>query len=176
AARTYIINHMLNQENTSVSDIESDQVYKDESELREMWGDKFHENMEKLSKAVQATKGKIITYEGKPITAAYFSTSNGFTENSEDYWEHELPYLRSVSSPWDEQSPKFKEQFIFPIGEVEKALDLTINPDSSFHLTRTDSGRVSELTIVGKSFTGREIREKLSLPSSDFSIKKNDDH
>lgn len=176
AARTYIINHMLNQENTSISDVETDQVYKDEDELRKLWGENFYTNMEKLREAVLATEGQIITYEGKPITAAYFSTSNGFTENSEDYWEHELPYLRSVSSPWDEDSPRFKEQFIFPITEIEAKLDIKVTKDTSFKITRTKSGRVSEVIIANNSFTGREIRESLSLPSSDFSIKKNAEH
>lgn len=176
AARTYIINYMMNENNASISDIETDQVYKDEDELRELWGESFYANMDKLKEAVLSTKGKIISYEDRPITAAYFSTSNGFTEDSEKYWEHELPYLRSVASPWDEQSPKFKEQFIFPIEEVGEKLKLSLRKDTPITINRTESGRVAELIIDETTFTGREVREKLSLPSSDFSIKKNDEH
>lgn len=176
AARTYIINHMINQENVSISDIETDQVYKDEKELRELWGENYYKNIDKLKEAVLSTEGQIITYENLPITAAYFSTSNGFTEDSEKYWEHELPYLRSVESPWDADSPKFKEQFIFPRTEVGEKLKVTLTKDTPFTIQRTESGRVAEIAIGQTVLTGREVREKLSLPSSDFSIKKNDEH
>lgn len=176
AARTYIINHLLHQKATNVTDLENDQVYKDEQELRKLWGENYHENMEKLMEAVKATEGKIITYNNQPITAAYFSTSNGYTENSEDYWEQELPYLRSVPSPWDEDSPKYKEQAIFSINELAKILNIDITDETEINLSRTESNRVKKVTIGDQEFSGREIREKLSLPSSDFSIKKNEEH
>jgi len=176
AARTYIIDHLLHDQDSEVLDDESDQVYKNEEELRKIWGKNFHENMEKLQQAVQATKGKIITYNNEPITAAYFSTSNGYTENSEDYWEQELPYLRSVESPWDKDSPKFTDQTIYPRNEIESKLGITIPNNAVFEISRTNSNRVAYVTIDKEKFTGREIREKLSLPSSDFTIKQNEDY
>ena len=57
--------------------------------------------MAKIDRAVNETKDKILTYEHEPINATFFSTSNGYTENSEDYWPFKSPYLRSVPSPWD---------------------------------------------------------------------------
>src|SRR5699024_1238993 len=104
-ARTYIVSHLLHQEETNISDTTDHQVYRNEEELRELWGDDFQHKMGKLTEAVAATKGEILTYNEWPITASYFSTSNGYTENSEDYWEEDIPYLRSVPSPWDEDSP-----------------------------------------------------------------------
>ena len=176
AARTYIIDHILHKKDAEILDDENDQVYKNEEELREIWGKDFHKNIEKLQKAVQATKGKIITYHNQPITAAYFSTSNGYTENSEDYWEQELPYLRSVESPWDKQSPKFTEQTIYPRKEIEQKLNITVPKNAVFEISRTNSNRVKQVEVNGEKLTGREIREKLSLPSSDFSIKQNDEY
>lgn len=181
AARTYIVNHLLtkaNQENVSVSDTTSDQVYKDEEELRKAWGSNYHEKLKKLTDAVYATEGKIITYQNAPIFPAYFSTSNGFTENSEDYWGNELPYLRSVKSEWDEVSPKFLDQRTFTTEEVAQKLNVGLPKGAaiSLEIIRTQSERVSELKIADHSFTGREIREKLDLQSSDFEIEQNNGH
>src|SRR5690625_3830835 len=89
AARTYIVNHLLHQNEDNDSDITdstSHQVYKNEQELREQWGSEFNEKMEKLKMAVETTEGEILTYNEKPNTAAYFSTSNGFMEITKDYW------------------------------------------------------------------------------------------
>lgn len=50
------------------------------------------------TEAVEATKGQIITYEGEPIEAYFFSTSCGFTSGIE-IWnsKKEAPYLRAIS-------------------------------------------------------------------------------
>lgn len=181
AARTYIVNHLMYQsehDSAEITDTVQHQVYKDEEELRKQWGQKYHENMERLTEAVHATKGQIITYNQQPITPAFFSTSNGYTENAEDYWENALPYLKSVASPWDVESPKYLNQQIFTIAEVEKALGITLPKDRSIdmEITRTESQRVKELHIAGHSFSGREVREKLGLPSSDFTIKQQQQH
>lgn len=181
AARTYIVNHLLYQNeeaNAHITDSTTHQVYKNEEELRKQWGSEYKEKLEKLQKAVESTKGEILTYNKQPITAAYFSTSNGYTENSEDYWDNEIPYLRSVESPWDKESPVFLDQEVFSIQEVEKALEITLPHNSSIpiELSRTDSQRVKQLKIFDHVFTGREVREKLALKSSDFTIKQNNDY
>lgn len=181
AARTYIVNHLLYQSESGSSDVTDTvdhQVYKDEEELRKQWGSEYNEKMSRLIEAVNATKGQIITYNDAPITPAFFSTSNGFTENSEDYWENELPYLKSVESPWDKESPKYLDQAVFKMADVEKALGITLPTDRplTIEMSRTESQRVKELNIEGHTFSGREVREKLDLQSSDFSIKQNNDH
>lgn len=181
AARTYIVNYLLlhqDDSNSNITDTTLHQVYKNETELQEQWGAKYHANMQKLTEAVESTKGQIITYQEQPITAAYFSTSNGYTENSEDYWENEIPYLRSVESPWDEDSPMFLDQEIFTIEEVETALGVTLpkNTTIPIEITRTNSNRVKQIHIGDHSFSGRDIREKLALKSNDFTIKQNHDH
>lgn len=181
AARTYIVNYLLHNESPedpNVTDGTEHQVYKNDEELRRQWGSDYQWKMEKLTEAVEATKGKILTYNNAPITPAYFSTSNGYTENSEDYWENEIPYLRSVESKWDEKSPEYLDQQILTIPEVAQALDIDL-PESTYismDVTRTNSQRVKELTIGDHTFSGREVREKLQLQSSDFSIEQKNNH
>lgn len=181
AARTYIVYHMLHQKNVGeshVTDTTADQVYKNEDELRELWGANYNQNMEKLTKAVMDTNGEIITNNHAPIFPAFFSTSNGYTENSEDYWKDELPHLRSVPSPWDKESPQFLNQETFTIKEIENALGIELPKENSFpiEVTRTEGKRVKQLVLADYEFTGREIREKLALKSSDFTIEQNNDH
>ncbi|QGH36331.1 stage II sporulation protein D [Gracilibacillus salitolerans] len=184
AARTFIVRFLM-QENkeelaggADVYDTIEHQVYKNTDELRQVWGSDYHWKIDKITEAVAATQGQIITYSNEPITASFFSTSNGYTENSEDYWEGELPYLRSVESPWDEEiSPKFFDQKIFTVADLEDKLNIDLsNSVEDFQLTRTESKRVETATIGGKTFSGRDIRDHLQLPSSDFTITSKDDH
>ncbi|WP_239984529.1 stage II sporulation protein D [Lentibacillus sediminis] len=181
AARTYIVNHKLYQDNSGefdVTDTTQHQVYKDEQQLRQTMDEDYTEHMNKVKQAVAATKGEILTYNSAPITPAFFSTSNGYTENSEDYWQNELPYLRSVESPWDKQSPKFLDQQVVSLKEAEEALEIDLPDDGAvaMELTRTESQRVDQLKIAGSTFSGRDVRERLGLQSSDFTIEQKNDH
>lgn len=184
AARTYVVNHLIHQEpgslpkESDVTDTVKHQVYKSDDELLAQWGTDYGWKMNKINKAVASTVGEIITYEDQPITPAFFSTSNGYTEDSEKYWANELPYLRSVESPWDKDSPKYLDQKILTEQQVEQALEVQVDASSDqlFELTRTDSNRVAEMTLGGKTFTGREVRESLELRSSDFQVEHKNDH
>ncbi|WP_238389586.1 stage II sporulation protein D [Virgibacillus sp. MSP4-1] len=181
AARTYIVKYVLNKEENQkqepITDTVQHQVYKSESELKEQWKGDFTWKMKKIKKAVKATRGEIITYKGNPITPSFFSTSNGYTENAEDYWQNPVPYLISVESPWDQQSPKFEDQKIVTIKEAEKALGINFSSNPVLKdIKRTSSNRVESIKIAGKNFTGREVREALGLRSSDFKIQHKNEH
>ncbi len=180
AARTYIVKQMLNEEKvgvpegSDVTDTENHQVYKNDDELRQQWGKEYEWRIKKIRRAVNETRGEIITYEGVPINATFFSTSNGRTENAGEVWANELPYLVSVESPWDTASPKFRGQKTFPAAEVERRLGVKIPAGKTVGqvLERTAGDRVGKIKIGGKVFTGREIREKLDLYSTDFTMER----
>ncbi|SFF76497.1 stage II sporulation protein D [Halobacillus alkaliphilus] len=181
AARTYITRHLLEDEAVSqeadVTDTVNHQVYKNDEELRAQWHDQYTSNMEKINTAVNETAGEIITYNQEPITAAFFSTSNGYTENAEDYWENEIPYLKSVESPWDQQSPKFADQKIIPISQVQTALGINFKGNvQNMTMTKTEGNRVDKVQVGDQTFSGRQIRETFELPSSDFSMQQKGDH
>ena len=178
AARTYITRHLVNGESISevadVTDTVTHQVYKSDQELRQLWQDAYASNMNKINEAVKATAGEIITYDREPITAAFFSTSNGYTENAEDYWENEIPYLRSVESPWDQQSPKFTDQRIITLEQLQA--NLGVSSIANTTMTKTEGNRVDQVQFGDQTYSGREIREAFDLPSSDFTIKQKGDH
>ncbi|WP_100374169.1 stage II sporulation protein D [Bacillus sp. FJAT-45037] len=175
-ARTYIVRQMLHPGDVElpgeamVTDTVTHQVYQSEAELREKWGSEFDLYYKRIQDAVLQTKGQVLTYEDEPITAAFFSTSNGYTENSEDYWPNPIPYLRSVESPWDQTSPRFTAEKVVPVAEVEQKLGVSLSQDGSVGAItdRTDGGRVAKVVVGGKEFSGRDIRDKLALDSSDF--------
>ncbi|WP_430790231.1 stage II sporulation protein D [Virgibacillus flavescens] len=181
AARTYIVSRMLHEpvsNESTVTDTVAHQVYKDEQDLRRLWGTDYDKKMNRIVKAVESTQGEILTFNGQPIDASFFSTSNGYTENSEEYWENEIPYLRSVKSPWDKESPKYLDQKTIPVTEVEEKLAITL-PDEktlSVEVSHTAGKRIDQIKIAGKTFSGRDVREKLELRSSDFTIEKKKDY
>ncbi|MEK5393701.1 stage II sporulation protein D [Margalitia sp. FSL K6-0131] len=176
-ARTFIVKQLMYGGNSSlpkgamVEDTTNFQVYQNMDELKKEWKDKYNQNIKKIRDAVEATAGQILTYNGSPITASFFSTSNGYTENSEDYWDQPVPYLKSVKSPWDISSPKFNFKEEIPVSEFENKLGVQLpNTGNVGTITsRTHGNRVRTVKIGGKQFTGREIREKLNLRSADFS-------
>lgn len=183
AARTYIVRNLLHPDTSKlpkgadVTDSTLHQVYNNTSELKERWGKKYTGNITKLKQAVRDTEGIIITYQGDPIDASFFSTSNGLTENSEDYWSASIPYLRSVPSPWDKDSPVFMETKKFTINELEAKIGVSIpNNEEIGEIQRTSSKRVSIVKISGKNITGKDFREFLGLKSTDFTLKREGSH
>lgn len=190
AARTYIVHRMVKQDFSNVpvdgawvTDTIAHQAYMTDEKLREQWNDpEYEQYMSKLNLAVMETQGIIATYDNQPINATFFSTSNGYTENSEDYWSNPIPYLRSVPSPWDEDlSPRFQETISLPYTEVYQKLGMnsaqpTVGSTEAVQILEyTEGKRIKTMTISNQTFTGREVREKLGLNSSQFEWKWNDD-
>jgi stage II sporulation protein D len=184
-SRTYIANRleknlsdMKKYQNAHVTDTVQHQVFQTDEELQKRWGSAYPEKMEKLEQAVRETTGKILTYNGNPIYAAFFSTSNGRTENSEDYFSHPYPYLRSVDSSWDKFSPKYEKKMTITIQEMVNRLQKktgkivavpAITTGKISILKRTEGQRINAIKIGDQTFSGREVRESLGLASSDFS-------
>ncbi|PYI51149.1 stage II sporulation protein D [Paenibacillus flagellatus] len=186
AARTYIVKRWMDGDTSQVpvqgalvTDTVAHQAYVTEEQMKRNWpGDEFAKRLDKLNRAVNETAGLIVTYQHKPIQAAFFSTSNGYTENSEDYWRDYIPYLRSVPSPWDKElSPKFTATTTMSVQEFAKRLGIGAIPASAGAgggmkvLATTAGHRVKTMSAGGKTFTGREVREKLELNSSQFTWK-----
>lgn len=168
ASRTFVYSRLLSVDNTT-----STQVYLSDDEIKASWGSQYDVYKEKVQTAIQQTKGEIITYEGECISALFYSCSNGKSENVENYFDGDpKSYLVSVDSPWDEKydSSFFREKQY----SLSQLNDLFGGFDYS-NIVHYPSGRVKSICIHGKTYSGRQIREKLQLASSDFTIEKNDD-
>lgn len=57
-------------------------------------------------------------YNGRLIQATYFAISCGNTNSSSDVWGGSLPYLQSVSSPYDKNVSGYKRTATFSQAEV----------------------------------------------------------
>jgi hypothetical protein len=55
----------------------------------------------RITEAVIATRGAIVTYDGAAVFTPYFSRSDGRTRNFNEVWNGSYPWLVSVSVPWD---------------------------------------------------------------------------
>ncbi len=173
AARTYTINK-IEQNKTreyDVVDTTNDQVYKDEEQLKEIWKEKYNENTKKLKQAIKDTNGEYLTYDGKPIHAFFFSTSSGKTENCKDVFGESLPYLVSVSSTWDENSPSYEGEL--NLTKEEFCNKLEINCDNiKIDIERNETNSIKNITINNKTIKGTDFRFKLGLKSTNIEIEE----
>ncbi|APQ61536.1 Amidase enhancer [Paenibacillus polymyxa] len=193
AARTFIARRLLADDTSGapagadVTDTVKHQAYISKAKLTREWGHSGKSaELAKIQQAVRDTKDTIMVYEGKPITASFFSTSNGYTENSEDVWAKAVPYLRSVSSPWDKQlAPRYTETVTLSRQSVFDRLGLSRTaivastgggrmPEIRI-LSKTEGHRIKKIEVGGSIFTGPEIRNKLGLRSAEFTWKAEGD-
>ncbi|HOK48652.1 MAG TPA: stage II sporulation protein D [Sedimentibacter sp.] len=142
----------------------------------------YDENWDKIESAVESTRGQILTYEGKIIEPLYHSTSGGRTENSEDVFSLAVPYLRSVESPYEGDSPKLNgsvkistSEFIEKIESVYGDMDIREdNLEEKILLGEvSEGGRIKTIIIDDKEISGREIRSLFNLNSTNFSFIQN---
>lgn len=176
AARSYALYHMNGKE-YDVTNTTSSQVYLEEKDLREKWKEDYDKYSEKIEKAIIETKGEYLTYKGEKVNAMFFAVSTGKTENSEEVFVSKLPYLRSVSSSWDEKSPVFTDSVILTIKDFYNNLNLPYEENLKVEITeKTSTGRVRKLKINDKEINGRDLQTKLKLRSNYFEIikKEND--
>ena len=192
AARTFV----MYKQNQGVSkkhpkaivctDYSDCQEYKSYEELKSIKGEEWmKESYPKIQQAVDETKGHIVTYKEDPILTLYFSTSGGKTENSEEVFTAQYPYLQSVESPYDElYSPKYEstlditnQEFVNYIKKRYSNINLDASKLSSQVkiLKRSEGQSVETIKIGNKEISGRDIRSIFNLNSSNFDIKFNKD-
>ena len=191
AAHTYALRQIDTELTNPTSDLEGAylstdpahfQAYVSKEEMREMWGNNYDINYKKLSDAVDAVIGEVVTFEDEPIIAAFHAISGGKTESAETVWGKEVSYLKPVDSEGDELSPEYETDIKLKEEEVKKALlgkypKIKLSDDRTKWFAiqkRTDSGTVTELKAGDQTITGRELREILKLSSSNFSVSYQD--
>jgi SpoIID/LytB domain protein len=125
--------------------------------------------------AVQATKGQVLTYDGKVVRAFYYSSSGGRTAASADVFGLALPYLQARDDPWDTLSPYHRwPPRSFTATSLAQALGLSA-PVVDVQVVPTPSGRPASVTLVKKTgtsvlLTAADVRARLGLRSTLFRI------
>jgi len=173
AARTYALSHLgqFSKEGFDVMPTVISQVYGGaESETPN------------TNKAVDDTKGQVITYNNKLINAYYFSSSGGITENGKEVWGTDLPYLKSVND-FDEDSPKYSWYKIINNQELQSMIKTSLKKDIGSILNisivnTTSTGRASKLLFEGTKSSleidAKEFRMISKLNSTLFVVEKMD--
>lgn len=155
--------------NLEVDDSINSQVYHNDEKLKEKWKDKYNEYINKVKEAVYSTKGEVIIFDNEIIRAYFFASSNGKTNNSEDYWTNALPYLKSVDSTFDEIK---KDTVVYTNDEINKLFNMNVK--SIKIVSYYDSGYVNKVLVNDKEYTGKQIREICKLKSSSFTVEFKD--
>ena len=174
ASRSYVLKRMeYNKDNEyDVVDSVLNQVYLDDDYLKETWGNNYTIKINKLRTAVNETYNEYMEYDGEIIDALFFSTSNGYTEDSHLVFNLELPYLKSVESSWDQEvSSAFSSKYTYSLQEFYEKLGLEYKDKLEVEiLERSSTNRVLKLKINDQEFEGTTLYNKLGLRSTDFEI------
>ena len=134
----------------------------------------YQEDVDKITQAVLATTGQVLTYQGKLAEATYFSCSGGRTEDAAAVWGSDIPYLQAVDSPGEEAASAYTETVYFTQKEFAEALDRNLTGSAKSWLgtvTWSEGGGVATMMIAGKSYTGVQLRKLLGLNSTAFTMK-----
>lgn len=179
ASRSYAMYKILHNETDNfdvLSDI-TNQVYLTEEEMQEKWGSEYPIYLNKIKNAISATDGEVMYYDNEIIEAFYFSMSNGATEDAKSVFEEDLPYIKPVTSSWDNESlNNFKVTTTFTKEEFCKKLNLEDCQSLTIdNINYSASHRINSLMVNNKTFKGTEVRQLLNLRSTDFSIEQNND-
>ncbi len=173
AARTYALKAIEN--GTTLTDTVSTQVYKDNNELKKIWGNSFNTYYNKVKSAVNATSGLVMYYNNNLINAFYHSTSNGFTEDSTAVFGA-YPYLKSVESPVDKNVSSYLKKITLSYETISNKLGVPITSLSNIIIERNNSNRVAKIIIDNNTYDGVKFRTILGLRSTDFDIDLNTDN
>ncbi|MBQ8768391.1 MAG: stage II sporulation protein D [Oscillospiraceae bacterium] len=178
-ARTYALRRLSRQDRHADVAVCADpnccQAYMTEEEFLQK-GETVS-GLEKIARAVEATKGQVLIYGGALIEATYFSCSGGRTEDAVAVWGEVIPYLQAVDSPGEENAEKYWEEVHFTAEEFEDALgrDLSGTPRSWLgKRTFTAGGGVQTMVIGGIAYTGTQLRQLLGLNSTAFTMAAED--
>ncbi len=122
------------------------------------------------NQAVAQTARQVVTYQGRPVTTYFFSTSGGRTENNENsFGGPPQPWLRSVEDPYDDVSPRHRWRVRLSMGDAARKLSGLVK--GSFRgvkvVRRGASPRVVAADVVGTRgstrVTGATLRARFGL-------------
>ena len=142
AARTYALFMMRKRENQPYDVVSTT--------MSQVYGGATAEH-DGTNMAVDATRGQVLVYGGRPIMAYFHSNSGGQTTSAGSVWSAEVPYLSGVEDPFSIRAPNnsWKDSLTFEM--VQKKLSkggYDVGDISSLEVAEWDSsGRAKEIRI-----------------------------
>jgi stage II sporulation protein D len=169
AARTYVLSHLgqFSDDGFDILPTTASQVYGGVEEETPI-----------SNQAVNETRGKVVTYKSKLISAYYSSSAGGMTESGLDAWGSYIPYLKPVKD-FDQDSPRFTWYKTISNDDIKAILlkDYFIDVGNIIKISVNDvtsSGRAKTILFEGDkgktSVDAKKWRISSKLSSTLFSV------
>jgi stage II sporulation protein D len=141
----------------------------------------------RTKKAVDRTKGQVLTYEGKIFPAYFHATCAGTTAGAQELWKIRLPPISGgVKCSYCRLSPHFYWQAKVPLSTIEAKLKENNRPLGQIlkiePISKTPSGRVGSLKITGTTqetvIAAKDFRIWVGgdlMKSTNFTVEIKDD-
>ncbi|MBW2260300.1 MAG: SpoIID/LytB domain-containing protein [Deltaproteobacteria bacterium] len=114
--------------------------------------------------AVDATRGEVITYDGR-LTIAYFhANSGGFTESAKNVWVADLPYLRGTRDQYSDNIQNGKWDLALSYLTIQERLN-------QYGL---NVGAISQIRPIDISSSGRPLKVAVESTRGGTVLKSND--
>lgn len=148
----------------------------------QVYGGKTSERW-RTNRAVDRTRGKILTFGGKVFPAYYHATCGGQTEDASELWNISLTPLKGVACGFCSRSPHYQWQQKIPLSSVqarliEKGYLCPEEIESVEIIARNNSRRVTRLRVKGLDknleLTSKDFRQALEpnvIRSTNFSLE-----
>jgi len=174
AARTYAFYQLLHRKtwDYDLVDDQGDQAYKGIKRERA-----------KTTQAVNETRGRVLTYNERPILAMYSANSGGHTADAKAIFSLSKPYLIAHPDPESLKGKMARWTRKFSVSEVEAALNrrgIKVNGLKRIEAAeKGPSGRIVKVRIVSRSGskvfrTRTTLRRALNLPEILLEIERTD--
>ncbi len=103
------------------------------------------------TKAVNLTKGKVLTYDGRIFPAYYHATCAGHTEDASNLWNIDLPPLKGTACDFCKKSPHYRWTKEIGLWSLKAKLK-----DAGYTI-----GRIESVTVLSKNVSVRA--EKIEI-------------
>lgn len=160
----------LRREDTALACLE-------QSARQALWGEDFAENEANYKKAVEETKGIVLTYEGNVVSPPFFRMSCGRTRSgAEIFGTERIVWCHSVECPHNLEAEDFLQEkrlghndFVDCLKEAGMVLPAK---GAKIVITRDSAGYVLRVRCGEYEMEGERFRKLFALPSSCFYLKE----
>jgi stage II sporulation protein D len=115
----------------------------------------FAAETERTRRAVDATRGRILTFNGRPALTYFHANSGGMTEDARHVWRVAIPYLQSLSDDYSARAPGTAWTTFLSFDQIRDAMSRNGRM----------VGRISDIETAAHSPSGRAVRMKITHSS-----------
>jgi stage II sporulation protein D len=154
-SRTFAM-YQIGQNTAKAYDVRND-VYS------QMYGGRTSEKWA-TTRAVNLTKGKVLTYKGEIFPAYFHATCAGHTEDASNLWKTDILPLKGVACGFCKGSKHYRWVLEIPLEDLKARLKKSGYPIDDIVsvsvLSKNMSGRAQDIEIKGASGAGLVIKAK----------------